>query len=253
MKGWNFYKCLIVQVSVLLQTADAVNVALGKPANQTDTYGKHTANRAVDGNTSPDLNNQSCAHTLSHNASWWVNLEKIFLIRSVKIYNRNGDAGNRLHDVELYVGLSERGFQSLEGFHHGQVGASYTFELATPVYGQWVRITRRNPLDKELTLCEVEVEGVPYSAANGVLYSVFNGYVHTSTAIDVSAKVGSKRVCASRCAKTENCISAYYNTATLTCSLFDSLAFQKGDIENDVTVVNSIAITNNSREQLFGK
>ncbi|KAH3713357.1 hypothetical protein DPMN_073147 [Dreissena polymorpha] len=34
--------------------------------------------------------------------------------------------------------------------------------------------------------------------------------------------------------------------------LFDSLAFEKGDIENDVCVVNSIAITNNSRAQLYG-
>ncbi|KAH3890455.1 hypothetical protein DPMN_014536 [Dreissena polymorpha] len=75
---------------------------------------------------------------------------------------------SRLHDVELYVGFSEGGFQSLEGFHPGQVGASYTFELATPVYGQWVRITRR-PSNEPLTLCEVEVEGVPYSAANGKL------------------------------------------------------------------------------------
>ncbi|KAH3782944.1 hypothetical protein DPMN_160868 [Dreissena polymorpha] len=65
-------------------------------------------------------------------------------------------------------------------------------------------------------------------------------------------KVGSKLVCASRCSNSNNCISSNYNTATLTCSLFDSLAFKKGDVENDVCVVNSIAITNNSRAQLFG-
>ncbi|XP_052280889.1 uncharacterized protein LOC127878404 [Dreissena polymorpha] len=233
--------------------ADAVNVALGKPANQTDTHGIYTADRAVDGNTSGDLDrDSSCTHTVSLNASsWWVNLQNIFLIRSVKIYNRI-TSSEILHDVELYVGFSERGFQSLEGFHPGQVGAFYTFELSTPVYGQWVRITRKNPTNSPLTLCEVEVEGIPYSAANRVLYSVFQGYVHTGSAIDVFKNVGSKLDCASRCSNPKNCISAHYNTATLTCSLFDALAFQKGDIENDVTVVNSIAITKNSREQLFG-
>ncbi|KAH3834175.1 hypothetical protein DPMN_107494, partial [Dreissena polymorpha] len=73
-----------------LQTSDAVNVALGKPANQTDTHGIYTADRAVDGNTSGDLDrDSSCTHTVSLNASsWWVNLQNIFLIRSVKIYNR---------------------------------------------------------------------------------------------------------------------------------------------------------------------
>ncbi|KAH3752916.1 hypothetical protein DPMN_187542 [Dreissena polymorpha] len=244
MKGWNFYKCFIVQVSVLLQTSDAVNVALGKPANQTDTYLTETADRAVDGD------NLTCTHTSSHNASWWVNLQKIFLIRSVTIYNRNANS-YRLTDVELYVGFSERGFQSLEGFHSGEVGASYTFNLPAPVYGQWIRVTRSKPYES-LMLCEVEVEGTPYSAENGVHYLVFQGYVHTSAAMDVYAKVGSKLVCASMCSKTENCITAYFNKPTLTCSLFDSLAFQKGDIENDVTVVTSIAITNNSRKQLFG-
>ncbi|KAH3878994.1 hypothetical protein DPMN_002895 [Dreissena polymorpha] len=34
-------------------------------------------------------------------------------------------------DVDLYVGLSEAGFQSREGFHPGEIGVSYTFELAT--------------------------------------------------------------------------------------------------------------------------
>ncbi|XP_052233604.1 uncharacterized protein LOC127846418, partial [Dreissena polymorpha] len=231
----------------------AVNVALGKPAYQTDTWNgtlPSTADLAVDGNTSPDREtNKSCAHTLSYNTSWWVNLQQIFLIRSVKIYNRQSFR-YRLTDVELYVGFSERGFQSREGFHPGQVDVSYTFELDTPVFGQWVRITRRTPLDV-LTLCEVEVEGVPYAASNGVRYEVFKGYVHTGTAIDVSGNVRSKLDCTSRCPNTKNCISTHYNKATLTCSQFDDLAFKQGDVNFDVIAVNSIAITETSRAQLF--
>ncbi|KAH3882797.1 hypothetical protein DPMN_006742 [Dreissena polymorpha] len=218
-------------------TSAAVNVALGKPAYQTDTYANFTADRAVDGNTSSDPMVKSCTHTRSNNTSWWVNLQQIFRIRSVNIVNRNDS--------------KERGFQSLEGFRQGEVGLSYTFELAAPVYGQWVRITR-NPPYENLTLCEVEVDGIPYSAVNGLHFTVFQGYIHTGTAIDVSKKVGSQLVCASRCSISNNCISILYNAATLTCSLFDSLAFKTGDVENDVCVVNSIAITNNSRAQLFG-
>ncbi|KAH3881898.1 hypothetical protein DPMN_020786 [Dreissena polymorpha] len=89
-------------------------------------------------------------------------------------------------------------------------------------------------------------------SSSGTRYSVFQGYVHIGTAIDVSAKVLSNLLCASSCSETENCISAHYNKATLTCSLFDSLAFHPRDVENDITVVNSIAITENSRAKLFG-
>ncbi|KAH3785597.1 hypothetical protein DPMN_163690 [Dreissena polymorpha] len=64
--------------------------------------------------------------------------------------------------------------------------------------------------------------------------------------------IKSKFVCASRCSKTETCISAHYNTVTLTCSLFDSLEIQQGDVEYDVTLVNSIAITEKSWAQLLG-
>ncbi|KAH3873930.1 hypothetical protein DPMN_003234 [Dreissena polymorpha] len=65
-------------------------------------------------------------------------------------------------------GYRRPAFNLVNGFHPGEVGVSYTFELATPVYGQWVRITRSTPNDV-LTLCEVDVEGVPNSAANGRL------------------------------------------------------------------------------------
>ncbi|KAH3740832.1 hypothetical protein DPMN_047546 [Dreissena polymorpha] len=145
-------------------TSAAVNVAIGKPSFQTDTEYGRTADLAVDGNTAQHLQT-FCTAATSDNASWWVNLQQIFLIRSVKIFNRNDGWSYRLTNVELYVGFSERGFQSREGFRPGEVGLSHTFELATPVYGQWVRITR-NPRNGSLVLCEVEVEGVPYSAGN---------------------------------------------------------------------------------------
>ncbi|KAH3855591.1 hypothetical protein DPMN_098160, partial [Dreissena polymorpha] len=73
-----------------LRAIIAVNVALRKAAYQTDTNSIYTAaDRAVDGNTSGYLYPaRSCTHTTSYNASCWVNLQQIFLIRSVKIFNR---------------------------------------------------------------------------------------------------------------------------------------------------------------------
>ena len=64
----------------------------------------------------------------------------------------------RLRDVELYIGLKTKTFKQY-GFHKGVVGATYTFELAKAVHGQFVRITRSPSIIDILTLCEVQVMG----------------------------------------------------------------------------------------------
>ena len=73
------------------------NVALGRPATQSGTHTSNTADKAVDGDTDPNLNIDKCAHpdtrTLSddeHNtAAWWrVDLQASFDIYRVVIHNR---------------------------------------------------------------------------------------------------------------------------------------------------------------------
>ena len=85
------------------------NIALGKPATQLGTYRDNVAGRAVDGNTSQNLNDGSCAHPHSSNETlpadvrespaWWsVDLSdgdpsKTYVIRNVTIYFRRSHQG----------------------------------------------------------------------------------------------------------------------------------------------------------------
>jgi len=74
------------------------NIAFAKPANQgPDTYSGHSgllrmiAGNAVDGNTS-NVNDGRCSHTTQGNMSqpaWWqVDLNGVYRITGVKIFNR---------------------------------------------------------------------------------------------------------------------------------------------------------------------
>ncbi|KAH3790631.1 hypothetical protein DPMN_168836 [Dreissena polymorpha] len=50
------------------------------------------ANRAADGDESQLFSQGSCTHTYSSHANWEVDLEGIYVIGNVKIYNRrSGD------------------------------------------------------------------------------------------------------------------------------------------------------------------
>ena len=50
-----------------------------------------SADRAVDGNTNPDISADSCSHTLNNDDSnpWWaVDLESSQTVKTVTLYNR---------------------------------------------------------------------------------------------------------------------------------------------------------------------
>ena len=69
---------------------------MGKNATQINTYGNQdhvsTADRAVDGNTDPDVFNNSCAHPDSYQQNipcwWYVELGDVYRITQVILYNR---------------------------------------------------------------------------------------------------------------------------------------------------------------------
>jgi hypothetical protein len=60
--------------------------------------------------------------------------------------------------VELYIGLKTETYK-IYGFHEGEVGLTYTFQLEKIVLGRWVRITTIPSVIDFLTLCEVQVFG----------------------------------------------------------------------------------------------
>ena len=68
------------------------NLALRKPANQTGMWGGLSADRAVDGRYGTNGSQYYCAHPdnrVNGNkpAEWWVDLQDIYLVDNVIIYN----------------------------------------------------------------------------------------------------------------------------------------------------------------------
>ena len=69
-------------------TPTVVNLALGKPAIQSNTLSIYGAFLAVDGNTNGNFGAGSISSTGSGNNYWMVDLQIVASIRSIKIYNR---------------------------------------------------------------------------------------------------------------------------------------------------------------------
>lgn len=63
-----------------------LNVGLGKAAMQSSTAGHGSAQKAVDGSTSPYYQTSTCTMTdVEHNPWWYVNLLEPYLVQIVRI------------------------------------------------------------------------------------------------------------------------------------------------------------------------
>jgi len=69
------------------------NLALNKPAYQTDTNRFGSAGLAVDGNTRQSYFAGSCSHTKTTDAIWEVDLGELCVIANIVIYNRQDCCG----------------------------------------------------------------------------------------------------------------------------------------------------------------
>jgi len=81
------------------------NLALYKPANQTGMYKDLSADRAVDGHYGTNGSQCYCAHPdnrVNDNkpAEWWVDLQDIYLVDNVIIYNTYNYGGK---SYDMYV------------------------------------------------------------------------------------------------------------------------------------------------------
>ncbi|KAH3790822.1 hypothetical protein DPMN_169030 [Dreissena polymorpha] len=200
------------------------NVALRKPAYQTDTDPVCSAYaiRAVDGDESQLFSQGSCTHPYRSHSNWEVDFEGIYVIGNVKIYNRrSGDWSHLLRDVEVYVGMTRNGTNRLIGFHPGEVDLTVSFDLQTIVYGRWVRITRRSLTQPyPLCLCEVKVEG-------SQKYDTFEQFVLKGNAIGDEGNVRTINQCAFVCSRDVHCVAALYNETSLSCKTFDTLDVER--------------------------
>ncbi|MDD4869368.1 MAG: SUMF1/EgtB/PvdO family nonheme iron enzyme [Kiritimatiellae bacterium] len=82
--------------------AGGQNIAVGKKATQSSTYGVCSASRAVDGNTDGEYAKNSLAHTGNGENEWWeVDLGAVTTIERLVIWNRTDCAMERLAGVTV--------------------------------------------------------------------------------------------------------------------------------------------------------
>lgn len=105
--------CTLTQEFVILNPSHcpvcspSPNLALGKEATQSSTYGDGQASLAVDGNTTGDNpwgDNANLQHTETDSAAWWkVDLDTLYNLDYVRIFNRTDFGGFKLSDFYLYL------------------------------------------------------------------------------------------------------------------------------------------------------
>nr|XP_034317048.1 uncharacterized protein LOC117686325 [Crassostrea gigas]XP_034317049.1 uncharacterized protein LOC117686326 [Crassostrea gigas] len=145
------------------------NLALHKPANQSSTHAwagvAYSANLAVDGNNGTDFVVDKCASTDGGDTNpWWlVDLQAVYFIRSVRIFNRGMDewgldVSDRLRNATVIVGLTESDVNTPCGFFAGPGTLSQLVVIACPTLPQG-RFVKISIITEYLTLYEVEVFG----------------------------------------------------------------------------------------------
>ncbi|XP_053374919.1 angiopoietin-related protein 2-like [Mercenaria mercenaria] len=137
-----------------------VNLARGKPTDQSSTLGHAYSSLAVDGMWESDMwfsntNSFTCAHTKSDNEKmWWmVNLEHIYVVSKVVILNRIDCCWERLRDLTITVGETESNMLLCATYEGA--GELVNITCQTSLSGQFVRINKPGP--DALQLCEVGV------------------------------------------------------------------------------------------------
>lgn len=141
------------------------DIALGKPSKQSSTFNKFIAKYAVDGNRGTDLIEDMCSHTAGGDTNpWWmVDLQAVYYIKTVRIFNRGMDkfgidVSHKLQNVTVTVGETESAINTLCGFFPGPGTLSQIVVIDCPTspIGKFVKISKTTP---GLTICEVDVFG----------------------------------------------------------------------------------------------
>ncbi|XP_077497502.1 P-selectin-like [Amblyomma americanum] len=138
----------------------AVNVAYGKPTNQSSTVRGGDSKNANDGDLTTLHENRFCTETKVENAPWWqVDLLRPYQVRVVRILTRGCCGHQPLHDLEIRVSNQS----SLQGsrlcaWYPGTLedGSTKDFECAYPILGRFVYIHMVGG-EGSLSLCEVMV------------------------------------------------------------------------------------------------
>ncbi|XP_069125794.1 receptor-type tyrosine-protein phosphatase mu-like [Argopecten irradians] len=164
---------ILILFSLFDATQSAINVAVGKQAEQNGDTNEWGPDRAVDNCTDTDVNNGCCSHTTTvgrpTNAYWDVNFGTVMTINDITIYYRVGFA-DRFAGYQIYVynttGVSPTLCYSDMSSDISDVKLTVTHQC--PYVTRYVKVYnyRVNPKrqywysdDAILELCEVQVWG----------------------------------------------------------------------------------------------
>jgi hypothetical protein len=143
-----------------------INLALGKPVQQSSTDYGGDVRRAVDGNTDGNYGGNSVSHTAGQAQPWWqVDLGAAQGIRNIRIWNRTDCCAERL--AKFYVLVSDYPFPSGDlnailrhpgvwNYYQDAV-AGRTTDITVNRNGRYVRVQLSGT--NYLHLAEVEVFG----------------------------------------------------------------------------------------------
>jgi hypothetical protein len=154
----------IVEVDVLAAVPDDGNLALGRPAVQSDTDGSAIASRAVDGNTSGLFTDDSVAQTVQTRTPLWeVDLGAVYDISSLEIFTRD-DGINQLNNFWVLISevpLSSANLSAAQSdpgvwLYHDALTADPVESISVGTLGRYVRIQLEG-VDDILALAEVKV------------------------------------------------------------------------------------------------
>jgi hypothetical protein len=187
-----------------VQVFAGTNLALGKPATQTDSLQSNSgAALAVDGNTDGSFYDGSVATTSGRNLNdWWqVDLGVSATVSSVVVWNRTDCCGSRLNDYWVFV--SDTPFLPAESlnFLQSRPGTFASHQTAAPnpftvivveAQGRYVRVQLSG--QNYLSLAEVQVFGTaglpPTNLAQGKSASQSSTYPGYASAAAASAVDG---------------------------------------------------------------
>ncbi|XP_060720308.1 fucolectin-like [Tachysurus vachellii] len=143
-------------------TYQQVNVALRGIATQSSLYTYYYASLAIDGNRNSVLSASSCSHTKADYGPWWrVDLLVLYDISNVIITNRGDSSPDRINGAEIHIGnsLINNGNNNPRCVVIPSMPAG-TINYTCNMRGRYVNVIIPN-IVQYLTLCEVEVNGVP--------------------------------------------------------------------------------------------
>lgn len=160
----------------------AVNIAYGKPTNQSSTVRGGDSRNANDGDTTTVHENKYCTETKTESSPWWqVDLLQPYEVKVIRIVTRACCGHQPLHDLEIRVGNSSivQG-NRLCAWFPGTLGTRYKIRVAVwltphnlfqshsddgihkdlscavPITGRYVYIQMVG-IEGSLSLCEVFV------------------------------------------------------------------------------------------------